>query len=200
VQLGARNMVAMHWGTFKLTDEPLGEPIVRIDKWWDTEGPGASARDRLWRLDVGETRGLGGSILCPMKGMGKLLVFVGLSALFVACGEPKQAWERPRTAEPEATEENNDEAPATAPTEASAPPKEASHEDVCRQMWTHIQTDAEVRAKKGGKKPPSDKARSDFLQKCYASGKDDPAYPCRKKCIMESADLEAVEKCMPACK
>ena len=24
--LGARNVVAMHWGTFKLTDEPLDEP------------------------------------------------------------------------------------------------------------------------------------------------------------------------------
>ncbi|MFT3913195.1 MAG: MBL fold metallo-hydrolase [Anaeromyxobacteraceae bacterium] len=29
--LGARTFVAMHWGTFKLTDEPLDEPPVRLD-------------------------------------------------------------------------------------------------------------------------------------------------------------------------
>jgi L-ascorbate metabolism protein UlaG (beta-lactamase superfamily) len=58
LELRAKNFVCMHWGTFKLTDEPLGEPIMRRDKWWDSEGPGASARDRLWRLDVGETRRL----------------------------------------------------------------------------------------------------------------------------------------------
>jgi hypothetical protein len=131
-----------------------------------------------------------------MKGMGALFVvsLVGCGAM----GEPKQAWEKPRT---ESTEEKKEEPAATAPTEASPPPKEPSHEDVCRKMWSHIQTDAEARSKKGGKvKLPTDKDRSDFLQKCYASGKDDPAYPCRKKCIMESADLDAVEKCMPACK
>ena len=26
VRLGARKLFAMHWGTFQLTDEPLGEP------------------------------------------------------------------------------------------------------------------------------------------------------------------------------
>ena len=55
-ELRARNLVCMHWGTFKLTDEPLGEPVTRIEKWWDSEHPGA--RDRLWRMDVGETRKL----------------------------------------------------------------------------------------------------------------------------------------------
>jgi L-ascorbate metabolism protein UlaG (beta-lactamase superfamily) len=29
--LGARTFVAMHWGTFKLTDEPLDEPPVRLE-------------------------------------------------------------------------------------------------------------------------------------------------------------------------
>jgi L-ascorbate metabolism protein UlaG (beta-lactamase superfamily) len=29
--VGARTMVAMHWGTFKLTDEPLDEPPVRLE-------------------------------------------------------------------------------------------------------------------------------------------------------------------------
>jgi L-ascorbate metabolism protein UlaG (beta-lactamase superfamily) len=55
--LGARNMVAMHWGTFRLTDEPIGEPPERAR---------AAHRERggddpsLWILDVGETRRLSG--------------------------------------------------------------------------------------------------------------------------------------------
>jgi L-ascorbate metabolism protein UlaG (beta-lactamase superfamily) len=32
--LGARNFVAMHWGTFKLTDEPLDEPPARLAAEW----------------------------------------------------------------------------------------------------------------------------------------------------------------------
>ncbi len=31
LDLGARTFVAMHWGTFKLTDEPLDEPPVRLE-------------------------------------------------------------------------------------------------------------------------------------------------------------------------
>jgi L-ascorbate metabolism protein UlaG (beta-lactamase superfamily) len=58
VELGARNLVCMHWGTFPLTDEPLGEPAERIARWWDDVGPGASQRERLWRLAIGETRAL----------------------------------------------------------------------------------------------------------------------------------------------
>jgi L-ascorbate metabolism protein UlaG (beta-lactamase superfamily) len=54
-RLGARHLVAMHWGTFKLTDEPLGEPPARIAHYFEDHGldPG-----RLWILDVGETRPL----------------------------------------------------------------------------------------------------------------------------------------------
>jgi hypothetical protein len=48
----------MHWGTFKLTDEPLGEPPKRLETWWDSEGPGRAERDRLWLMKVGETRPL----------------------------------------------------------------------------------------------------------------------------------------------
>jgi L-ascorbate metabolism protein UlaG (beta-lactamase superfamily) len=33
LDLGARRMVAMHWGTYKLTDEPLDEPPVRLEAW-----------------------------------------------------------------------------------------------------------------------------------------------------------------------
>ncbi|MGC4093314.1 MAG: MBL fold metallo-hydrolase [Polyangiaceae bacterium] len=34
VDLGARSFVAMHWGTFKLTDEPLPEPPQRLAAEW----------------------------------------------------------------------------------------------------------------------------------------------------------------------
>ena len=53
--LGAQNLVAMHWGTFKLTDEPVGEPPARMRRWFaDRRHP----EDRLWVLDIGETRAL----------------------------------------------------------------------------------------------------------------------------------------------
>jgi L-ascorbate metabolism protein UlaG (beta-lactamase superfamily) len=55
LQLGARTLVAMHWGTFRLTDEPLGEPPERLRAWWRA----LSLDDRrLWILDIGETRAL----------------------------------------------------------------------------------------------------------------------------------------------
>jgi L-ascorbate metabolism protein UlaG (beta-lactamase superfamily) len=53
--LGARIFVAMHWGTFKLTDEPTGEPPRVLRSWWSSRGLDAS---RLWVPDVGETRAL----------------------------------------------------------------------------------------------------------------------------------------------
>lgn len=56
--LGARRLVGMHWGTFRLTDEPIGEPPERARSAFAKSGEG----DReLWILDVGETRRLGGS-------------------------------------------------------------------------------------------------------------------------------------------
>jgi len=36
--LGARHFLAMHWGTFKLTDEPLDEPPVRLAAEWERRG------------------------------------------------------------------------------------------------------------------------------------------------------------------
>lgn len=33
LDLGARRMLAMHWGTYKLTDEPLDEPPRRLEAW-----------------------------------------------------------------------------------------------------------------------------------------------------------------------
>ena len=38
LDLGARRLVAMHWGTFKLTDEPLDEPPVRLRAEWARRG------------------------------------------------------------------------------------------------------------------------------------------------------------------
>lgn len=53
--LRARHFVAMHWGTFKLTDEPLLEPPARIREIWSEAGVDP---ERLWLMDVGETRAL----------------------------------------------------------------------------------------------------------------------------------------------
>jgi L-ascorbate metabolism protein UlaG (beta-lactamase superfamily) len=53
--LRAKHMVAMHWGTFVLTDEPLGEPPERARAAFASE---ALPDQELWVLDVGETRAL----------------------------------------------------------------------------------------------------------------------------------------------
>lgn len=50
--LGARTFVAMHWGTFALTDEPPGEPPQRVRAWFAQRG---HAADRLWLPALGET-------------------------------------------------------------------------------------------------------------------------------------------------
>ena len=47
--------VPMHWGTFRLTDEAIGEPPARLRAHWSARGlPG----ERLWIVDVGEPRAL----------------------------------------------------------------------------------------------------------------------------------------------
>lgn len=55
VALGARLFAAMHWATFRLTDEPMGEPKVRLERWWQERG---LERSRLWIPDIGESRRL----------------------------------------------------------------------------------------------------------------------------------------------
>ena len=50
--LGAKHFCAMHWGTFILTDEPLGEPPARLRARWTERGHDPS---RLHIFDVGET-------------------------------------------------------------------------------------------------------------------------------------------------
>lgn len=53
LETGARALVPMHWGSIRLTDETLCEPIERVEAWWRDHDP----RDgrRLARLDVGAT-------------------------------------------------------------------------------------------------------------------------------------------------
>ena len=46
----------MHWGVFRLTDEPLSEPVHRLRRWWRGEG---LVEERLQVLAVGETLVLG---------------------------------------------------------------------------------------------------------------------------------------------
>ena len=48
-------MVGMHWGTFKLTDEPMDEPPARASAAWRGAGLDPS---RLWLPAPGETRTL----------------------------------------------------------------------------------------------------------------------------------------------
>lgn len=53
--LRAEHLLAMHWGTFRLTDEAIGEPPLHLRQWWTEQDLDA---DRLWILDVGEVREL----------------------------------------------------------------------------------------------------------------------------------------------
>lgn len=52
VDLKARTFLAMHWGTFKLTDEPLDEPPQRLEESW-AKHQLPQARKRV--LAIGET-------------------------------------------------------------------------------------------------------------------------------------------------
>jgi L-ascorbate metabolism protein UlaG (beta-lactamase superfamily) len=60
--LGARTFLAMHWGTFKLTDEPLDEPPARLEAERVRLGLPA---ERVRVLAVGETIELGGPASVP---------------------------------------------------------------------------------------------------------------------------------------
>ncbi|MFF7881357.1 MBL fold metallo-hydrolase [Streptomyces sp. NPDC020794] len=53
VDLGARRMAPMHWGTFVLSAEPVLEPLTRVKVAW--ERVGLERRD-LWDLAVGGSR------------------------------------------------------------------------------------------------------------------------------------------------
>jgi hypothetical protein len=49
-------MIASHWGTFKLTDEPMDEPPARMRELWQSAP--FDAKD-LWIMRHGETRSIG---------------------------------------------------------------------------------------------------------------------------------------------
>jgi L-ascorbate metabolism protein UlaG (beta-lactamase superfamily) len=53
--LGARVLCAMHWGTFKLTDEPLDEPPRLLEELCQRRG---IPEDQVWVAAIGETRRL----------------------------------------------------------------------------------------------------------------------------------------------
>jgi N-acyl-phosphatidylethanolamine-hydrolysing phospholipase D len=56
LDLGGRDrgiLMGIHWGTFKLTDEPMDEPPVRTVAAWGKAGLPA---ERLWVPKHGETR------------------------------------------------------------------------------------------------------------------------------------------------
>ncbi len=57
--LQARRVIAMHWGTFKLTDEPLDEPPVLFRQ-------GAQARG--WSDEVARVAAIGESVVLPPSG------------------------------------------------------------------------------------------------------------------------------------
>ena len=53
IDLGVRRVVAMHWGTFDLTDEPLDEPPHRFRAAAEKAG---LRPEQAWVLAVGESR------------------------------------------------------------------------------------------------------------------------------------------------
>lgn len=56
-ELGARYLGTMHWGTFRMTTEPVLEPLERVRAAWRDAG---RRTEDLWDLAIGESRVLGG--------------------------------------------------------------------------------------------------------------------------------------------
>jgi L-ascorbate metabolism protein UlaG (beta-lactamase superfamily) len=53
VDLRSRQLLAIHWGTFDLAEEPLDEPPRRLRDEAERRGIGD---DRAWVFKLGETR------------------------------------------------------------------------------------------------------------------------------------------------
>ncbi|MFJ9819262.1 MBL fold metallo-hydrolase [Streptomyces sp. NPDC101151] len=53
LDLGARSMSPMHWGTFILSAEPVLEPLTRVRAAWENAG---LDREDLWDMPVGGSR------------------------------------------------------------------------------------------------------------------------------------------------
>jgi N-acyl-phosphatidylethanolamine-hydrolysing phospholipase D len=56
LDLGARTIVSMHYGTYDLSDEPIDEPPLRFSQAAETAG---YSRADTWNLAIGESRSLG---------------------------------------------------------------------------------------------------------------------------------------------
>ena len=55
LDVNAKNIVGMHWGTLNLSDEPVDEPIKRFKKAAQTYD---FKSDAIWLMKLGETRPL----------------------------------------------------------------------------------------------------------------------------------------------
>ncbi|MER6072668.1 MBL fold metallo-hydrolase [Streptomyces sp. NPDC001852] len=53
LDLGARRMAPMHWGTFILSAEPVLEPLTRVRAAWEKAG---LEREDLWDLPIGASK------------------------------------------------------------------------------------------------------------------------------------------------
>ncbi|MER5545508.1 MBL fold metallo-hydrolase [Streptomyces sp. NPDC002589] len=53
LDVGARRMAPMHWGTFILSAEPVMEPLTRVRAAWERAG---LEREDLWDLPIGASR------------------------------------------------------------------------------------------------------------------------------------------------
>jgi L-ascorbate metabolism protein UlaG (beta-lactamase superfamily) len=62
VALGATQFFAMHWGTFRLTDEAIGEPPARTRALWLER---SFDPERLWIAAIGEVRRLSTALARP---------------------------------------------------------------------------------------------------------------------------------------
>src|ERR1051326_8528068 len=58
LDVGARRIVPMHWGTFKLSTERTDEPPKRLAAWWEAHGLTPANN---WTLALGETRFMNGA-------------------------------------------------------------------------------------------------------------------------------------------
>jgi len=54
--LGAKSMIGMHWGTFDLTDEPVGYAAVELREVLDAAPDRAELEARVHVMDIGERR------------------------------------------------------------------------------------------------------------------------------------------------
>jgi L-ascorbate metabolism protein UlaG (beta-lactamase superfamily) len=62
LDVNAKNIVGMHWGTLNLSDEPVDEPIKRFKQTAETHNLKSNA---VWLMKLGETRPLQRDALAP---------------------------------------------------------------------------------------------------------------------------------------